>query len=259
MPSHQSNIPLLEVNHLALGYDTANILTDVNLSIEAGESIALVGQNGVGKSSLLHAIMGLIPEIEGQVSFNGQLLNEKKPYEIARLGIALVKQEQAVFSDLSVAEHFSLINRLPLADNLRYFPDLLPKRKTLAKKLSGGQKQQLAIALALATQPKLLLLDEPSANIQPSVVESMIDTLQQINRELGVSILLAEQNLAVIERLSDKVYLVKSGQLSTTGIMMQDDGYRLGRQALAQQLATLEHTVDLAIARERESLSGERE
>ncbi len=209
---------LLTIKDLSLGYDAPNILRGVNLSIEKGESVALVGQNGVGKSSLLQTLMGLTPKVEGEIIFDGVCLNHKKPYEIARLGIALVKQDNAVFADLTVLEHFSLVNRLSLEENLRYFPDLLIKRKTLAKKLSGGQRQQLAIALALANQPKLLLLDEPSANIQPSVVESMVVTLRQINQESGVTILLAEQNLAVIERLSDKVHLLKAGRLSETEV-----------------------------------------
>lgn len=204
---------LLSLKQVALGYDAPNILSDVNLSVAAGEIVALVGQNGVGKSSLLHSIMGLLEKTEGIFQFNQQFIRGKKAYEIARLGIALVRQEHAVFADLQVAEHFALVNSLDLATNLCYFPDLLPKAKQQAKKLSGGQRQQLAIALALATQPKLLLLDEPSANIQPSVVESMIATLLQINRESGVAMLIAEQNLSVISRLAATAYQIKAGRV----------------------------------------------
>lgn len=211
MPSQTT--PLLQLHDVALGYDAPNILTQVNLSVNAGDVVALVGQNGVGKSSLLAAIMGLIPEVRGQITFDGQPLNQKKTYEIANAGISFVKQENAVFADLTVTEHFTLFNKPSLADNLRYFPDLLRQAHARASELSGGQRQQLAIALALASQPKLLLLDEPSANIQPSVVEIMVQRLGKINRESGMAIIVAEQNLSVIRYLAHRAYLLKSGRL----------------------------------------------
>lgn len=231
---------LLSLKHLSLGYDAPNILVDVNMTVAAGEVVALVGQNGVGKSSLLHSIMGLMPQTQGEVIFNQMTISGKKAYEIARLGISLVKQDHAVFADLTVAEHFALVNQRDLTANLRHFPDLLPKGKQLAKKLSGGQRQQLAIALALANEPKLLLLDEPSANIQPSVVESMVETLQQINRELGVAILIAEQNLSVISRLAASAYQIKAGRVLPQRISI--DGRN--SKALAQYLSQLEAAHD---------------
>lgn len=227
---------LLSLKNVALGYDAPNILTDVNLSVAAGEIVALVGQNGVGKSSLLHSIMGLLEKTAGTIQFDQQSIRGKKAYEIARLGISLVKQEHAVFADLQVAEHFTLLNSCELAANLRYFPDLLPKAKQQAKKLSGGQRQQLAIALALAKQPKLLLLDEPSANIQPSVVESMVDTLLHINQESGVAILIAEQNLSVISRLAATAYQIKAGRVLPQRISI---GGR-DSKSLAEYLSQLE-------------------
>lgn len=227
---------MLKLSHWALGYDAPNILTGVNLSVAASDVVALVGQNGVGKSSLLHSIMGLMPYTSGDAVFNEIKLNGKKPYEIARLGIGLVKQENAIFADLTVAEHFQLFETLEVTEGLRYFPDLLSKTKTLAKKLSGGQRQQLAIALALANNPKLLLLDEPSANIQPSVVESMIETLKHINEVEGVAILLAEQNLSVIGRLAQKAHVVKAGQLIAETITIDNDD----KQTLADKLAKVE-------------------
>lgn len=230
---------MLNIANLALGYDAPNILTGVNLSVKAGEIVALVGQNGVGKSSLLYAIMGLMPHVSGAATFHQIDLTRKKPYEIARLGISLVRQENAVFADLTVREHFQLVNQLSLDENLRYFPDLLPKYKQRAKRLSGGQKQQLAIALALSNHPKLLLLDEPSANIQPSIVESMIETLKQVNQESGLTIILTEQNLSVIGRLSQTAYLIKAGQLFESGI----NTLNLTRASLAEQLSALESKV----------------
>lgn len=230
---------LLSLQELSIGYDAPNILTHVELSVAEGERIALVGQNGVGKSTLLRAIMGLVPEVKGQVQFAGQSLNAQNPYEIARLGIGFVPQENAVFADLTIIEHFALVNRLSLDENLKHFPDLLVKGKQQAKKLSGGQRQQLAVALALANQPKLLLLDEPSANIQPSVVESMVDTLIAINEADGVAMIVAEQNLSVISRLADKAYLVKAGNLLASPINV---GYGDSR-GLAQSLNKLEADV----------------
>lgn len=230
--------PLLQLRDVAVGYDAPNIVQQVNLSVQHGDIVALVGQNGVGKSTLLHAILRLVPQIRGTITFAGQDLSGKKPYEIAQLGIGFVKQENAVFADLSVREHFHLINRLPLSENLRYFPDLLPKAKQRAAKLSGGQRQQLAIALALANQPALLLLDEPSANIQPSVVESMITTLKAINAAAGVAIIIAEQNLSVIHHLAQRAYLMQAGQLLAQAICMDADS---DSTALAKRLQALEN------------------
>lgn len=204
---------LLRLVELSAGYDAANIVTGINLTVATGQLIALVGQNGAGKSTLLHAVMNFTPKREGRVFFNGADVSDKKPYEIARLGVGLVKQQDAVFADLTVAEHFAVCNRKKLTDNLRYFPDLLKKSKQRAKNLSGGQRQQLAIALALANEPTLLLLDEPSANIQPSVVENMIETLLMINQTTGVSIVIAEQNLSVIERLAEVTYRLDNAEL----------------------------------------------
>lgn len=234
MPSSTND--LLCVEDFALGYDAPNILTNVNLSVAGGEIIALVGQNGVGKTSLLHAIMGFVPQVSGRVLFNGTDISQKRPYEIARLGIGLVKQENAVFSELRVTEHFALVNHLSLEENLSYFPDLLSKAKQRAKNLSGGQRQQLAVALALANKPQLLLLDEPSANIQPSVVESMIETLNTIRENADIAIIIAEQNLSVIQRLADKAYLMKAGRLLPNALVIG----ALSRSELAQQLTALE-------------------
>lgn len=233
MPKQQ----VLTLNDVALGYDAPNILMQVSLCVRQGDIVALVGQNGVGKSSLLRAVMGLLPQVQGDIRFNGQSLRGKKPYEIARAGIGFVKQENAVFADLTVTEHFSLLNRLSLSENLRYFPDLLPKAKSRADQLSGGQRQQLAIALALANHPTLLLLDEPSANIQPSVVESMIYTLKKINRESGVAIVIAEQNLSVIRHLAQNAYLMKAGRLLADTIVIDA---KMNNADLAQQLNQLE-------------------
>ncbi|PID65783.1 MAG: ABC transporter ATP-binding protein, partial [Gammaproteobacteria bacterium] len=167
---------------------------------------------------------------------NGEECIGKKTYEIAAKGIGIVKQERAVFTDLTVSEHFSLVNRLPLEENLAFFPDLLPKAKQRAGKLSGGQRQQLAIALALSHKPKLLLLDEPSANIQPSVVEAMITTLKAINAQSGLTLVVAEQNLSVIAGLTTAAYVVKAGKVMAEPIAIADsDTATLAQQLQAQE------------------------
>lgn len=235
--NNESSI-LLQLNHVGMGYDAPNILTDVNLSLQSGEVIALVGQNGVGKTTLLHTIMGFTPAISGEIRFQGRSINHKKPYEIARLGIGLVQQDHATFADLTVAEHFALLDKRPLSEQLHYFPQLRPKTQQKAQQLSGGQRQQLAIALTLATQPKVLLLDEPSANIQPSIVESMIDTLLTIQQQTGLAIIVAEQNLSVIHHLAQRAYLLHAGKLIEAPIDLR----KTTLTQLAKTLKQREHT-----------------
>jgi len=204
---------LLALENWSLGYDAPNIIEKVNLRIKRGQCIALVGHNGVGKSSLLRSIMGFLPHTQGRLYFDGRDVSHYQTPQMVRLGLGLVMQENNVFSKLRVDEHFAIFNNIPLEENLCYFPDLLSNAKKTARQLSGGQRQQLAIALALAQRPSMLLLDEPSANIQPSVVETMLNMLKQVMATTTLTVMIAEQNLAVIRHLASHVYCLYAGRL----------------------------------------------
>lgn len=205
---------LLTLENISGGYRHHRVLNALNLTISTGEVVAVVGENGVGKTTLLKAIMGLVRIDEGDKRFTNKSILRLTPDAIARQGIAYVPQTQSVFGELTIAEHFKLLGVRNIETYLSAFPDLLPKQRQQAKKLSGGQRQQLAIAFALAKKPKLLLLDEPTANIQPSIIGSMIAVLQHQHQENQLTLLFTEQNLAVVNKLAKRVVKMQKGQLS---------------------------------------------
>ncbi|MPV85893.1 ATP-binding cassette domain-containing protein [Cardiobacteriales bacterium ML27] len=240
--------PILACQQWALGYDAPTVLSGINWQLAAQSIVALVGQNGVGKSSFLKSIMGLMPAVQGDCYFQGQSLAKRKTVDIARLDIAYVPQDNAVFNQLTVAEHFALVNQLPIEVNLQHFPQLQRAPQKLAGKLSGGQRQQLAIAFALASSPLLLLLDEPSANIQPSIVEQLTETLSDIHQQTGLAIILAEQNLSMISQLANTAYLIEPERFIETPIPIDTTDPKQLSEALSSlsSLSTLSALSDLA-------------
>lgn len=189
--------PLLEIAGLVAGYGGGTVLHGVDLSVAPGEGVAVLGRNGVGKTTLLKAIIGLVRPRSGTIGFAGARIGGLPPFRIARAGIAYVPQGREVFADLTVEENL-ILGDLQAPDAGRayaVFPALAERRRVPAGRLSGGQQQQLAIARALMARPRLLLLDEPSEGVQPSVVLELADTLAAVAAAEGMAIILVEQNI----------------------------------------------------------------
>jgi urea transport system ATP-binding protein len=210
----------LRVSALRAGYGRTPILQGVELELKPGEIVSIVGRNGVGKTTILRCLMGQLPVSEGRIEFQGQDITRLNPDARARLGIGYVPQGREVFPRLSVAENLS-VGRLiggakgrKLDDVVyRYFPKLQERQHQLAGTMSGGEQQQLAIGRALIGNPALILLDEPSEGIQPSIVQGICETLKSIRDELGSTILFVEQNLDTIMALSERAYVVEKGRV----------------------------------------------
>lgn len=210
---------MLELKNVSACYGESEVLHDISLSIPDGKIVALVGRNGVGKSTTLKSIMGLVNTPSGSIQLAEGELCGQAPYERARKGIGYVPQGRDIFPQMTVAENLRLGLELcggkkqPTEELFRLFPII---EKFLLRKggdLSGGQQQQLAIARALIGQPQLLLLDEPTEGIQPSVIQQIGDAIRTINKERGLSILLVEQYLDFALELADECYVMDKGQI----------------------------------------------
>jgi branched-chain amino acid transport system ATP-binding protein/urea transport system ATP-binding protein len=205
----------LIIEDLVAGYGSGVVLDSLSLAVAPGESVALLGRNGVGKTTLLRTIMGLNKPKRGTISFAGKRIDKCEPFEIARAGLGYVPQGREIFHELTVEENLLLGNLSAANANEIYtmFPALDPKRRTQGGRLSGGQQQQLAIGRALMGRPKLLLLDEPSEGIQPSVVSEISAILLRIVRDSGMSLVLVEQNIDMALSLAGRVDFFDSGRI----------------------------------------------
>jgi len=209
----------LDVTDLHAGYDGTPILTDIDFTVEEGEIVGIVGRNGVGKTTLLKAIMGLLDPESGSVRFDGEDLTHESADVHARSGIGYVPQGRDVFPGLSVEQNLKIGEGIGDDDETRYeqvydyFPILEERADQDAGTMSGGQQQMLAIGRALVGGPDLLLVDEPSEGVQPSIVQSITADLKRINEEFGTTILFVEQNLSVIQGLSERCYAIDHGTI----------------------------------------------
>jgi urea transport system ATP-binding protein len=217
--------PALEVKGLDVYYDESQVLREVDLSLRPGTITALMGRNGVGKTTLLKAIMGLLPARRGEIRFAGRLLNRLPPEKRARAGIAYVPQGREIFPKLTIEENLFLglearpdrRKSLPEDEAYGLFPFLKDMRKRLGGNLSGGQQQQLAIARALLGQPKVLLLDEPTEGIQPSIIDDIERVLLGLKEKGDIAILLVEQYLDFARRLGDRYSIMERGTVVLEG------------------------------------------
>lgn len=214
---------MLAVNAIDVFYGESQILTGLNLAVGEGQVVCVMGRNGVGKTTLLKAIMGLLAARRGTIVFDGHEINRLTPYARARLGMGYVPQGREIFPSLSVRENLLMGARRkrPTHESLDYVLSLFPALSEMLGKrggdLSGGQQQQLALARALISDPKLLLLDEPTEGIQPSVVQEIAAVLQRIKQERTRSILLVEQYLEFARSICDRFYVMEKGVVALEG------------------------------------------
>ena len=214
---------MLAVNAIEVFYAESRVLSRLSLAVGQGQVVCVMGRNGVGKTTLLKTVMGLLAPRHGAVVFNGTDITRLPPYERALLGISYAPQGREIFPTLTVWENLVLgaRNKRPSKDSLDYVLSLFPSlSQTLGKRggdLSGGQQQQLAIARALISDPKLLLLDEPTEGIQPSIVQEIEAVLQRIRQEGSRSILLVEQYLEFARSICDRFYVMEKGGVALEG------------------------------------------
>ena len=214
---------MLSIKDLHAAYGGSRVLHGVNLDIAQGEVKALMGRNGMGKTTLMRAIMGLLKPSQGRIVFNGEPIQALQTHQIASAGIGYVPQGREIFGDFTVAENlrlgalkFDRHSRNIPKEIFEYFPILAERRNQLAGSFSGGEQQMLAIARALVGRPTLLLLDEPSEGIQPSIVDEIGRILLKINEESGLTILIVEQNVDMILDMAQSSAFMEKGQIVQT-------------------------------------------
>lgn len=222
---------LLSMHNVTSYYGKTSILKGFSFGLEAGECLCVLGRNGVGKTTLMRTIMGLTDRSVGDIVINDKKINTAPTYERAKLGIGYVPQGRGILAEFTVRENI-LLGTFARPDGsteipeicLRLFPYLKANLDRRAGLLSGGQKQQLAIARALAVDPKVLLLDEPTEGIQPNIVQEIGETLLMLNEEFGITLLLTEQHIKVARRLGDAFLMIDNGRVVASGaIDMLDD------------------------------------
>jgi urea ABC transporter ATP-binding protein UrtE len=211
---------IVQVEHLRTGYGNTIILQGIDLGVQQAEIVAVIGRNGMGKSTLMKCIIGLLPVTDGRIVYNGTDLTKVPAHKRAQLGIGYVPQGREVFSTMTVEENLmvgELVNTSKtekLYDFVyEYFPILKERRRQKAGSLSGGEQQMLAIGRALVGNPVMLLLDEPSEGIQPSIVQQIGENISQINRDIGLTVLFVEQNIDMIVSLAQRCYVIDNGKI----------------------------------------------
>jgi branched-chain amino acid transport system ATP-binding protein len=217
-------LPLLVISGLTVRYGAIQAVRGIDLAIEAGEVVAVLGTNGAGKSTTLKAIVGLVA-FGGEIRFDGEPLRGRATEQIVRKGVTMVPEGRRVFPSLTVMENLTLgaaahadgtaapRNR---AEVFELFPILAERREQRAGTLSGGQQQQLAIARALMSEPRLLLLDEPSLGLAPQIVDSIFELILRL-KQRGQTILLVEQNVAAALDIADRAYVLANGDITMSG------------------------------------------
>jgi branched-chain amino acid transport system ATP-binding protein len=212
---------MLEVNHIDVYYGELKALWGVSLTLDKGEIVALIGANSSGKSTLLEAIAGLLPPTTGEILFEGVRLDKEPSHRIVELGVCLVPEDRGTFPGMNVLENlelgaFSKRGRKEKEETLHVvyglFPTLKNRRNQLARTLSGGEQQMLAIGKGLLSRPKLLMLDEPSLGLAPLVTKNIFEAICQIN-QTGVSILLVEQNVHIALKVAKRAYIIENGRI----------------------------------------------
>jgi branched-chain amino acid transport system ATP-binding protein len=218
---------MLQVNQINVAYDDLQILFDVSLNVRKGELVTLLGPNGAGKTTFIKTIIGLLKPKSGSIFFSGKKIDNLSTAEIVKLGIAIVPEGRGLFPLMTVREnllmgaHASGEARAKIKDSLdnvySLFPALKERKNQLARTLSGGEQQMLAIGRALMSRPKLLILDEPSLGLAPKLVISVLTTVEKIKRDEGITVLLVEQNVRAALQIADRGYVIENGRVVLEG------------------------------------------
>jgi len=220
---------LLKIDGLNAGYGKVSVLHDVALRVADGEVVAIIGPNGAGKSTLLKAISGLVRSSSGAITFAGQLIQDRAPHDVTRVGVSYVPEGGRPFPNMTVKDNLLMgayVNRANLKDGVLdeiydIFPVLREREGQMARTLSGGEKQMLAIGRGLASRPRLLMLDEPSLGLAPKLVDEIYQKLQALRR-LGLTVLLVEQNITYALELAGRGYVLENGR-----VVLEDSGQEL--------------------------------
>ena len=229
---------MLEINNLHVHYGGIHALQGISLEVPDGKIIALLGSNGAGKSTTLRTISGIVKPDEGEVVFNGENILGLKSFEVLRKGIAMVPEGRKVFRNLTVFENIEMGAYIrndkkeieeDIQDLFRLFPRLEERKKQSAGTLSGGEQQMLALARALISRPKLIMIDEPSLGLAPVLSQSVLRKLKELNESEGQTILLIEQNARAALSISDYAYILETGSIVLQGVasdLIKDDSVR---------------------------------
>ncbi|MCC7321568.1 MAG: ABC transporter ATP-binding protein [Rubellimicrobium sp.] len=218
-------MPLLEVRGITAGYGDSEILRNVTMEVGAGEIVSIIGPNGAGKSTLMKAVFGLLHPRSGSIHFDGQDISRHEPYQIVELGMCYVPQVANVFTDLTVEENLEMGAFLLRGDSIEsrkeriyaIFPRLKERRRQRAGKMSGGERQMVAMGAALMMNPRLVLMDEPSAGLSPVMVSMIFERIAEINRTDGPAMLIVEQNAKLSLAMSHRGYVLAAGENRFTG------------------------------------------
>lgn len=211
---------ILELNEIHTSYGESQVLWGVSFKVEKGSVVALLGRNGMGKTTTIHSIIGFTPPLQGKVMFKGQNITRLQPHRIAQMGIALIPQGRRIFPSLSVKENLTIGARSTRKNGEAWtldrvhslFPILKERANVRGNLISGGEQQMLAIARALVTNPDLILMDEPSEGLAPLIVQELGNTIRQLHHS-GLSILLVEQNINLALAVADYVYIISKGTI----------------------------------------------
>jgi len=220
-------LALLEVQAIDTYYGKSHVLHGVSLTVDEGQIVALLGKNGVGKTTTLRSIMGLTPPRSGIIRFKGEEIQGRKPFEIARTGVGFVPEDRAIFPDITVLDNLEIAAKRRSDGSLLwdtdkvfdYFPVLKVKRDQRGENLSGGEQQMLTLARTLMGNPELILLDEPCEGLSPVIVSEIFQLLKTLRDEERVTILLAEQNVKFCMRIADWAYLLEKGVITRSASM----------------------------------------